>query len=181
MSVKALDLFQAYSKGELNKEGGYIVSSFFDNNSAYSRYEVVAYAGVKNIMLTSEGLTFQTDGSKLHVLAEPANYPKKHLEPVSRDRYESIPHRFNELDVYTSKNQTKIMVSKIPVISYSSFTILKPTGMNFSIIFFNFPEVFDSLQFFFDQTLNREAGIPKSDSKKAASTIIEGIKKFGVW
>ena len=181
MANKAMDLFQAYAKGALDKEGGYIVSSFFDNNSAYSRYEVVAFAGVKNITLTSEGLTFQTDGNKLHILVEPANYPKKHLEPVSRDTSESIPHRFKELDIYTAKNQTKIMVSKEPVITYSSFTILVPTGMNFSILFYNLPDVYDSLQFFFEQTLNREAGIPKSDAKKAAATVVEGVKRFGIW
>ncbi|MBI9100840.1 MAG: hypothetical protein JEY99_00380 [Spirochaetales bacterium] len=181
MPTKALDLFQAYSKGELDKEGGYIVSSFFDKHSTYSIYEIVAYAGVKNITLTSEGLTFQTDGSKLYILVEPANYPKKHLEPVSRDRNESIPHRFKEVDIFTAKNQTKIMVSNKPVISYSSFTVLKPTGMDFSIIFYNLPEVYDTLQFFFEQTLNREAGIPKYDSKNAAKSIVEGVKKFGVW
>jgi hypothetical protein len=181
MSAKALDLFQAYTQGKLDKEGGYIVSSFFDTKSTYSRYEVVAYAGVKNIYLGEDGLTFQTDGNKLHILVEPANYSRKHLEPVSRDKYESIPHRFNELNIYTSKNQSKIMVSKEPVITYSSFTILKPTGMNFSLIFYNLEDVKDTLQFFFEQTLNREAGIPKIDAKKAAVMVIDGVKKFGVW
>lgn len=181
MSAKALDLFQAYTQGKLDKEGGYIVSSFFDSKSTYSRYEIVAYAGVKNIYLAEDGLTFQTDGNKLHVLVEPANYHKKHLEPVSRDKTESIPHRFSELNIYTAKNQSKIMVSKTPVVSYSSFTILKPTGMNFSLIFYNLPEVQKTLQFFFEQTLNREAGIPKSDAKKASLTVIEGVKKFGLW
>jgi hypothetical protein len=73
------------------------------------------------------------------------------------------------------------MVSKKPVITYSSFTILNPTGMNFSIIFYNLPDVLVSLHTFFQMTLNREAGIPKSDSKKAADTIIAGVKKFGIW
>jgi len=33
MAIKALDLFQAYSQNNLPKEGGYIVSSFFNKNS----------------------------------------------------------------------------------------------------------------------------------------------------
>ena len=181
MATKALDLFQAYEKGQLDKEGGYIVSSFFDENSSYSRYEVVAYSGVKDIILTGEGLTFQTDGNKLYVLVEPPNYAKKFIEPVSRETGYSIPHRFKEMEIYTTKNQTKIMVSKEPVISYSSFTILKPTGLDFSILFFNLPDVMESLDFFFQQTLNREAGVPKIDSKKAAATVIDGVKRFGIW
>ncbi len=180
MEEKALDLFQAYSKNKLPKEGGYIVSTFFDKNSIYSIYEIVAYNGVKSIYLSNDGLTFQTDGSKLFVLVEPASYPKKHMEPVSRSQNEQIPHRFKELDIYTAENQTKIMISKEPIITYSSFTILKPTGINFSLVFYNHPEVLDSIDFFFNQTLNKEAGIPKSDAKKVAELITEGLKKFSI-
>ena len=53
--TKALDLFQAYNEGKLPQDGGYIVSSFFKNNTPYSIYEVVAYAGVKNISAGEEG------------------------------------------------------------------------------------------------------------------------------
>ncbi len=181
MAAKALDLFQAYSQGKLPKDGGYIVSSFFDETSAYSIYEVVAYSGVKNIHLSSEGLSFQTDGNKLYILSEPVNYAKKFIEPVSRSRKEQIPHRFSELDIYTTKKQFKIMVSKAPIISYSSFTILKPAGINFSLCFYNLPDILDTLSFFFNQTLTREAGIGKADSKEAAKIIINNVKKFSVW
>ncbi len=181
MAEKALDLFQAYTKNKLPKEGGYIVSTFFDKNSIYSIYEIVAYSGVKSIYLSNEGLTFQTDGSKLFILVEPASYPKKYMEPVSRSQNEQIPHRFNELVIYTAKNQTKIMISKQPIITYSSFTVLKPTGINFSLVFYNHPEVMESLDFFLNQTLNKEASIPKSDAKEAAKLIVEGLKKFSIW
>ena len=181
MPEKALDLFQAYKLGKLNEKSGYIVSSFFDPNSTYSRYETVAYAGVKNIYLTDEGLTFQTDGKKLHVLVEPPNYSKKYIEPVSRVQSQSIPHRFKELNIYTAKNQTKVMVSKEPVDCYSSFTILKPTGTNFSLIFYRLPEVEASLKYFFEQTLSREAAVPKADASKAALKVIEGIQNFKIW
>lgn len=177
---KALDLFQAYTEGKLAQDSGYIVSSFFHETSAYAIYEVVAFAGVKNIFLSEDGLTFQTDGNKLFVLVEPSNYAKKHIDPVSRVRDESVPHRFTEMDIFTAKNQTKVMVSKEPIMTYSSFTILRPTGINFSLFFFNRPDVLESLNFFFVQTLNREAGVPKRDSDKAAPHIINGIKKFSV-
>lgn len=181
MQEKALDLFQAYSQGKLPLEGGYIVSSFFDINSTYSRYEVVAYNGVKSIYLTEDGLTFQTDGNKLFVLTEPPTYPRKYIEPVSREKGEQIPHRFSELDIYTCKNQTKIMVSREPIITYSSFTILKPAGLNFSLLFYNLPEVIESLRFFFTETLNREAKVPKTDSQKGAEIVIKGIRNFSIW
>jgi len=181
MAAKALDLFQAYSENKLPKEGGYIVSSFFEASSAYSRYEVVAYNGVKSIYQSEDGLTFQTDGNKLFVLVEPSNYSKKFIEPVSRDTKESIPHRFSELDIFTAKNQTKVMVSKTPIMTYSSFTILKPAGINFSLVFYNLPDIQETLLFFFQETFNREAGVPKLDAKKAAAGVIEGIKRFNIW
>ncbi|WP_020613424.1 hypothetical protein [Sediminispirochaeta bajacaliforniensis] len=181
MAPKALDLFQAYSQDKLPREGGYIVSSFFDGRTTYSIYEVVAYSGVKSIYLTEEGLTFQTDGNKLFVLVEPATYPQKFVEPFRRDTKHQIPQRFNELEIYTAKNQTKVMVSKEPIISYGSFTIMKPSGINFSLLFYANDEVMDTLGYFFTETLNREAGIPKSDARQAHKSILEGIKKFGIW
>jgi hypothetical protein len=181
MAEKALDLFQAYAQNKLPKEGGYIVSTFFDSKSVYSIYEVVAYNGVKSIYLTEEGLTFQTDGCKLYVLIEPASYSKKYVEPVSRSQHEQIPHRFSELEIYTAKNQTKIMVSKQPIMTYSSFTILKPAGGNFSILFYNFDEVMESMEFFFIQTLNKEARVLKGDAKAASKLIIDGLNKFMIW
>ena len=73
MAEKALDLFKAYAQNKLPKEGGYVVSTFFDTNSVYSIYETVAYNGVKSIYLTEDGLTFQTDGCQVYTLIEPAH------------------------------------------------------------------------------------------------------------
>lgn len=181
MATKALDLFQAYSQDKLPKEGGYIISSFFDRTSAYSRYEVVAYGTVKSIHLAENGLTFQTDGNKLLLLVEPPSYSRKHIEPVNRSNEEQIPHRFSELNIYTAKNQTKIMVSKDPVLTYSSFTILKPTGINFALVFYNLPEVLESIEFFFSETLSKEAKVPGSDARKAAKLVTLGLNKFQLW
>ena len=181
MAAKALDLFQAYSQEKLPREGGFIVSSFFDENSTYSRYEVVAYATVKDIYLGESGLTFQTDGNKLFILVEPANYSRKHLEPVSRITNEQIPHRFSELDIHVSKNQAKVMISKEPIITYTSFTILKPTGVNFALIFYNLEDVYETLEYFFAQTLHKEASIPSPDAKQVARIVSAGLQRFSVW
>lgn len=181
MEVKAIDLFKAYSDGKLPQEGGYIVTSFFQDNSAYSKYEIVAYNGVKSLYLSEEGLTFQTDGNKLFVLAEPVNYDRKYMEPFTRDGQHQIPHRFSEVEQITAKNMTRIMLSKQPVIAYSSFTICKPTTLNFSILFYNLPDVFASIATYFEKTLSAEANVPQVDAKAAAQRIIAGLKRFTIW
>lgn len=181
MDVKVIDLFEAYKDEKLPKEGGYIVSSFFNEKSKYSIYEIVAYSGVKSIYATEEGLTFQTDGNKLYILVEPATYAKKYEEPYLRDMKHHVAQRFSELEIFVSGNQTKVMVSKKAVITYSSFTVLNPTGVNFSLVFYNFSDVLKTLATFFTQTLSKESGVPKSDARKASKKIIEAVDNFGIW
>jgi hypothetical protein len=181
MAARAMELFKAYAEEKLPKLGGYIVSSFFQETSAYARYEIVAYNNVKALYPTGEGLTFQAVGNKLFILSEPTNYTKKHMEPYTRDTEFQVPHRFNELEVITAKNQTRVMVSKTPVMTYSSFTILKPVGDNFAFIFYNLPDVLQTIESFFQKTLNIEAGVPKADAAKAARMIVQGLTKFTIW
>ncbi len=182
MSAKALDLFKAYAENRLpTTDGGYIVSSFLDEKSMYARYEVVGYGGVKAIYVTEEGLTFQTDGNKLFVLSEPASYAEKHQEPFRRSAKDQIPQRFAELSVLRTKNQTRVMVSKDPIMTYGSFTILKPSGINWSFVFYNLPDVLDSIQDFFATTLNKEAAVPKAEAVKASKLVVDGLKRFTVW
>jgi hypothetical protein len=181
MQAKALELFKAYADGMLPSEGGYIVSSFLDENSSYARYEVIAYSGVKTIFMTEEGLTFQTDGNKIFVLSEPPSYAHKSQEPFRRSAKEQIPHRFPELEILTTRNQTKVMVSKVPLMTYGSFTILKPSGINFSFLFYNHADVFDTIAKFFAATLNKEAAVPKAEAEKASKLVVAGLKKFTIW
>lgn len=178
MSLKAQDLFQAYQTNQLPRESGYIVTSFFSETSTYSRYEVISYGGVKEIYLTEEGLTFQSDGKKLYILVEPPTYPNKHIEPIHRSAHESIPHRYNELVKFVCKNDAKLYVSREPVMTYTSFTILRPTGTNFAFVFYDLPDVFQSIEHFFEMTLNREAGVPQSDAKRAAQVVSENLPKL---
>lgn len=177
MASKAMDLFEAFAQDKLPKDEGYIVSSFFSDHSAYSRYEIVSYSGVKSIYPTEEGLTFQTNGKKLHTLIEPASYPNKPIEPFLRTTEDQIPLRFNELDIQTAKNQSRIMIAKQPIDSFSSFTILRPTGVNFSLVFYRLPDLFDTLAIFFEKTFNKEAAVPMADAKKAAKYLVETIQK----
>ena len=176
MTVKAMDLFEAYAQNQLPSDQGYIISSFFNDNSAYSIYEIVSYSGVKSIYLSDGGLTFQTNGKKLHVLIEPASYPNKAVEPFLRSVQDQIPQRFNELEQITAKNQTKILIAKKPIDSFSSFTILRPTGNNFALVFYQLPDLYESLALFFEKTFNQETGIPQADAKKGAQKVTEIIE-----
>ena len=176
-NVKFRNLFDAFSQGKLPFVNGYIVSSFFSENSAYSIYEVVSYAGVKEIFPSDTGLQFITGGKKLYILVEPDTYQIKHQEPVSRAHGESIPKRFSELETIIAKNQTKIMIAKEPDETYGSFTILKPQGQNFAVVFYDLPDVYDSLASFFEDSLNRHRKVPQSDAKKAAQQVSATVQK----
>jgi hypothetical protein len=176
-NVKYRNLFDAFAQGKLPFANGYIVSSFFSDKTAYSIFEIVSYAGVKEIFLTETGLQFVTGGKKLYVLVENDTYDKKYQEPVSRAQGESIPKRFNEVETIIAHNQTKIMVAKEPNELYGSFTILKPTSINFSIVFYQLPEVYKALSAFFEETLNRQRKVPIFDARKAAQLIATTIQK----
>jgi len=175
--VKFRNLFDAFSQGKLPVDHGYIVSSFFSEKTTYSIYEIVSYSGVKEIFPTADGLTFVTGGKKLYVLVEPDTYQIKFQEPVSRAEGERIPKRFSELEIITARNQSKIMVAKEPNESYGSFTILKPSGVNFSMVFYQLPDLYDTLTKFFIDSLNRFRKVPESDAKKAAAVITATVKK----
>jgi len=177
-NVKCRNLFDAYAQGKLPFVQGYIISSFFNETSAYSIYEIVSYAGVKEIFMSETGLQFVTGGKKLYILVEPDTYHNKPVEPVSRAEAERIPKRFNELETIIAKNQTRIMVAKEPNETFGSFTILKPRGQNFAVVFYELPDVYESLISFFVDSLNRQRKIPEHDAKTAAQLIAKTVEKY---
>jgi len=177
MAVKAMDLFDAYSQDKLPKDQAYIVSSFINTNTGYAIYEVISYSGVKAIYPEGDGLTFQSSGKKIHILIEPPTYPHKAIEPYLRAKGDQIPLRFNELTLHNTKNQSKIYLAKKPIESLSSFTITKPVGYNISFVFYHMDDLYVTLAKFFEQTFNKDAKIPQSDSKTAAKMIIDVVEK----
>jgi len=177
MALKAMDLFEAYTQDKLPKDQAYIVSSFVNTGNGYTIYEVICYSAIKAIYPEGEGLTFQSSGKKMHMLVEPPSYPNKAIEPYLRDKGDQIPLRFSELELHTAKNQTKVFIAKKPIDSLSSFTVAKPVGFNVSILFYKTPEIYDTLQKFFEQTFNKDAGIPHSDAVKSAKVTLEVIQK----
>jgi len=176
-NVKFRNLFEAFSQGKLPFAEGYIVSSFLSEKTAYAIYEIISYAGVKEIFPSGEGLQFIAGGKKLHVLVENDTYATKFVEPVSRAQGESIPKRFNELEKIIARNQTTIYVAKEPNEVTGSFTILKPVSINFAVVFYDLPDLYSNLASFFEKSLNMDRKIPQSDAKKAAQLITTTLEK----
>ena len=140
------ELFELYAKGEFPMNGGYILSAFFHEQSMYSRFEMISYSNVKDIFTSEEGLTFQADGQKIFWLVEPSNYTAKATDPTYRPDSEKIPYRLNEVVIHTTKRQDRVLIGKQPVHSYTSFTIMKPQGQNFSCVFFMADDIVEAVQ-----------------------------------
>ena len=172
-----MDLFDAYAQEKLPRDHGYIISSFFSANSAYSIYKIVSYSGVKEIRLSETGLEFQTSGKTLYILVEPASYPRKYEEPVSRKEEERIPKRFNELEKITDRKQNSIYVAKEPIETFGTFTVLKPTDDNFARVLYSQPDVYETLQGLFERSFNQEAGVPQADAKTAAGFVSKTVEQ----
>lgn len=179
--AKAMGLLKAYLGEQIPANGGFIISSFFDPTSVYSIYEITAYANVKDIYRTAEGLTFKTDGNRTHILVEPPTYTHKHEEPVHREAGKKIPYRFDDLDIFTGKKQEKIMVPREPVMLYTSFTILTKEGDNFSFIFFPTDDVYMAMRKFMADSLYNDCNLSKDDSVQGSNALINTIKNFTVW
>ncbi len=181
MALKAMDLFEAYMQNQLPMDEGYIVSSFFKPESTYSIYEIVSYSAVKDIYAAGNGITFQTNGKKMYVLVEPANYSQKAIEPYCRSQEFLVPFRFSEVEIITAKNQSKIMFNKEAQQAISAFTVLKPEGINFAFLFYSREDVFQSMELFFSKTLNQEAGVSQLDAQKAAQHIAQLCSRNLTW
>ncbi|MDR2552984.1 MAG: hypothetical protein LBD31_07465 [Treponema sp.] len=176
-NIKVKNLFDAYASDQMPKDQGYIVSSFINNNTGYAIYEVISYSGVKAIYPDGGGITFQSQGRKLHALIEPASYPHKGTEPYLREKADQIPLRFKEVEKLVAKNQSSIYYAKEPIESLSSFTISRPAGFNVSFVFYNRPDLYSTLAKFFEQSFANDAGLPMADAKKSAVAISAVIKK----
>ena len=181
MGLKAMDLYDAYNKNMLPKEEGYVVSAYFVNNSPYSIFEVISYAGVKNFYTSGDSITFQSDGKKIYILVEPTSYTLKAQEPYVRPQSYQIPMRFNELEIYTCKNQYKVMYSKAAQMVMTSFTVMKPVGSNFSFIVFANEGIEQTMTLLFQKAFNSQSNVPLSDATKLGAILSKKIVKELNW
>ena len=176
-----MELYEAYEKNMLPREEGYVISAFYLPDSPYSILEVISYSEVKNFFASNDSLTFQSNGKKIYILVEPSSYNHKSQEPYVRPSKYQIPLRFNDLNIYTCKNQYKVMYNKEPQMMMTSFTVLKPTGHNFSLIVFQQDDVQQTLAKLFQSALRNESNVPMADSKKIGDDLAEMIVTKLCW
>jgi hypothetical protein len=176
--AKINELFAAYQQSALPTEGGLIITSMFDRDTTYSKYEVTSYGGASDIHRNQDGLVFQADGYRQFVVVEPASYRKKHIEPAMRDGGHSIPYRFGEVDTFITKRQDRVLTGKEPVVTYKSFTILEPIGNNFAYIIYKTDDIMRAVEAFFAKSLWQDARVPKPDAEKIAKKIAGTIEKI---
>ena len=179
--AKGMALIKAYKTEAIPDNGGFIISAFFEPGTNYGIYEITAYRNVKDIYETNEGLVFKTDGNRMHILVEPPAYAKKYIEPVNREDDKSIPYRFDELDIHTTKKVEKIMISIEPKMLYSSFTVLKKESDAFSFIFYPTKDVFGAIVKFVTDSMYNDSNLSRKDSIEIAKKTLEVIKKFTIW
>ena len=179
--AKAMNLVKAYTTDQVPSNGGFIISTFFDSNSAYTIYELTAYKNVKDIFKTPEGLVFKTDGNRTHILVEPPSYSQRYMEPVHREEGKSVPYRFSDMTILTGKKLEKIMIPINPVMLYSSFTVLADQGDNFSFLFYPTEDVYIAMRTFVADSLYNDCGLAKDDAKETSETVMQTVKKFTVW
>ena len=181
MALRAMELYEAYEKNMLPKEEGYVVSAFYLPDSPYSILEVISYSEVKNFFASTDSLTFQSNGKKIYILVEPSSYNHKSQEPYVRPSKYQIPLRFNDLNIYTCKNQYKVMYNKEPQMMMTSFTVLKPTGHNFSLIVFQQDDIQQTLARLFQSALHNESNVPMNDSKVISEDLAQMIVTKLCW
>ena len=171
VSSKALDLFGAFRAGRIPPRGGYVVSSFMVDGSAYVRFEIVAYREARTLRLSADGLSIAADAGKLYVLVEPVGYHDSATEPWRRDARHRVPHTFDELSTVSARNHSRIMVSSAPVLASAVFTIVPPAGTDFSFLFLPRREALDTIYAFLWQTLRDECLVPSVAARRAAELI----------
>jgi len=70
------------------------------------------------------------------------------------------------------------MIGKKPIITYTSFTILKTQSHNFSYIFYPTDDIVELTEKFFIDTIWHDANVPKIDAEKAGRIIKKIFTNF---
>ena len=151
--------------------GGFIVSAFFQEQSMYSKFELISYNNIKDMFLTDKGLSFQAEGQKIYWLIEPSNYPNKATDPPFREADEGIPYRFSEVEIITTKRSDRVFIGKKPIHSNTNFSISRSKGQNYSYVFFMTDDIRQTMENFFIKSLYDQAGVPRSDAKEVAKVL----------
>lgn len=179
--IEAMHLFDAYTQNAMPKYGGYIVCVMFNDEEQYTIIEIVGYENLLDMYPSDNTLVFKTAGCKMYALVEKSNYSFKNVEPVHRANGFSIPYRFKELETFVTKKYQTIYVAKKPIIHPTSFNIIKPSGDNLAVLFYDVANVFENIQDFLINVIKAKNDIPTFDARKASEYIANNVKSFKLW
>ena len=186
-------LLESYKKGILAElDAGYILTlkvpdlSNIDRKLDPYRIEMISYSGVKSIREIENGLEFQSAGTKIMCLIEPANYPKNYVEPSMRSETatEHIPFRFRECEIYfTNDSKYRILMPKSPVECIDSFTVEFPSKGDICVLYFIFNENIDGVVLPYigenlEMVLKSIAGLQNKEAKKISKNFILNVKRY---
>ena len=177
----ALHLFDAFKQNRLPKYGGFIVGIRFDEQTGYAVIEIIGYENLQDLYPDGDSLVFKSVGCKLFAIVEPARYYLKSVEPVNRPSEQMVPYRFSELLNITTKRFQSILIGRKPVFMPTSFSVLKPTGEDIAVLFYDIADVYANIQDFLIMILRDRLNVPIPDSRKAAEIIVRGIHEFKLW
>lgn len=190
---KAMFLMESYRKGILAElDAGYILTvnvpdlEDIQHKLNPYRFEMVAYSGVKAIRPLGEGLEFLSSGRKILCLVEPANYPRKHVEPAFRSARttEHIPFRFKECNTYyTRDNRYRVLLPTKPIECYDSFTVEFPRKGDMCILYFIFDEnvndvVLPYIGTNLEQILKNLVNLQGDQARRVSKDFLLNIQRF---
>jgi len=177
----ALHLFDAFQQNRLPKYGGFIVCIRFADDQGYTVVEIIGYENMQDIYPEGDTLVFKSVGCKLYAIIEPSGYLLKSVEPVNRPSDQMVPYRFSELVRITTKRFQGILIGRKPVFMPTSFSVLKPSGEDLAVLFYDIADVYTNIQDFLIMIFRDRLGIPIPDSRKGAEIISRGIREFRLW
>jgi hypothetical protein len=70
------------------------------------------------------------------------------------------------------------MIGKEPVITYTSFTVLKSRGNNFSYILYRTEDLLPAVKNFFVKSMWKDARVPRADAEKVADAVVASFKRI---
>jgi hypothetical protein len=179
MAKKWIELFEGLMKGEIPFDGtGYILSTHFQQSSPYTVFEIIAFRNIKQFIQEDQGVTFYSDGYKVYLLYEPVTYRFRFQEPYLREKDDSIPMRWNELETFDLPSKDRVIVSKEPYASMGSFYISQPGKGNYVYYFYELENIQENLDFFLTKLMNEELKVPRSKMHEILELVHKNLEYF---
>ena len=175
-----VDLFDALSHEAIPAgDTGFIVSVRFRGETRYAIWEFTPFRTVKNIGRTEgQGVAFSAEGERIHLLYEPADYAHKFEEPSLREPGQSIPLRFNELEIVKLPNNDRILINREPYFSSGSVSLEKPSEGDFALYIFDRGNLEHNAGEFLMHMLRDDFHVPVTPRKEALALFTAHVRRL---